>query len=69
MEKYFYNDSIATIPQATIAAIQTLPKVDTLIVGGYNRGINYQHFIEFLAQSSIQYLMLTGEVGKIIQEG
>ncbi|HQN98624.1 MAG TPA: UDP-N-acetylmuramoyl-L-alanine--D-glutamate ligase [Bacteroidales bacterium] len=67
--KYFYNDSIATIPQATIAAIQTLPKVDTLIVGGYNRGINYQHFIEFLAQSSIQYLMLTGEVGKIIQEG
>ncbi|MDI9574667.1 MAG: UDP-N-acetylmuramoyl-L-alanine--D-glutamate ligase [Bacteroidota bacterium] len=67
--KHFYNDSIATIPEATIAAIHTLGKVDTLIVGGYNRGINYEHLIEFLAESEVFHLMLIGEVGKIIEEG
>lgn len=60
----YYNDSIATIPEATIQAIKTLKNVDTLILGGFDRGINYQGLIDFIKQSSIRNIILTGKAGK-----
>ncbi|HNY06735.1 MAG TPA: UDP-N-acetylmuramoyl-L-alanine--D-glutamate ligase, partial [Bacteroidales bacterium] len=44
----YYNDSIATIPEATIQAIKTLNCVDTLILGGFDRGISYNSLMQFL---------------------
>lgn len=67
--RHFYNDSIATIPEAAIAAIRTLGRVDTLIAGGFNRGIQYQAFIDFLAKSEIRHILLTGEAGQVIRNG
>ncbi|MCK9617908.1 MAG: Mur ligase family protein, partial [Lentimicrobiaceae bacterium] len=63
---HFYNDSIATIPEATIRAVQTLKTVDTLIVGGFDRGINYQPLVDFIAASEIQNIICTGDAGKRI---
>jgi UDP-N-acetylmuramoylalanine--D-glutamate ligase len=60
---HFYNDSIATIPEATIEAIRTLGQVDTLILGGMDRGINYKELVLFLAKSKIRNIILIGEVG------
>lgn len=62
----FYNDSIATIPEATISAIEAIPNCQTLILGGYNRGINYDKLIVFLEQKNIQNFVLMGEVGKLL---
>ncbi len=62
----YYNDSIATIPEATMYAVQTLDRVGTLLIGGYDRGIDYKPFSHFLANSGIQYLLFTGEAGKRI---
>ncbi|MCL1881816.1 MAG: UDP-N-acetylmuramoyl-L-alanine--D-glutamate ligase [Oscillospiraceae bacterium] len=42
------NDSIGTIPSATIAAVEAFPETDTLIIGGMNRGIDYSTLVEFL---------------------
>lgn len=53
----YYNDAIATIPEATKYAIETLKKVDTLIFGGMDRGIDYQEFADFLAKSNIHNLV------------
>ncbi|CAN2039161.1 UDP-N-acetylmuramoylalanine--D-glutamate ligase [Candidatus Magnetomoraceae bacterium gMMP-15] len=63
----FYNDSIATVPQATIAAIETLgPKVETLITGGNDRGINYKKFADFLAKSHLINIILFPTTGEKI---
>ncbi|MCL1903229.1 MAG: Mur ligase family protein [Oscillospiraceae bacterium] len=42
------NDSIGTIPAATIAAVEAFPETDTLIIGGMDRGIDYSLLVEFL---------------------
>lgn len=65
----FYNDSIATIPEAAIAAIRTIEKVDFLILGGFDRGIAYQSLIDFLSANPVPHILFTGEAGKRISEG
>lgn len=47
----YYNDSIATIPEATINSLKALEKVNTLIVGGKDRGVSQKELIEFLKNS------------------
>lgn len=60
----FYNDSISTIPQATMEALNTLPKTQTLILGGFDRGIDYSILIEYLKIHPVRNLIFTGEAGK-----
>lgn len=63
----FYNDSIATIPEATIAALVTLsPNIDTLIVGGYNRGVDYSQLSKKIIEEKIPNIILFPQTGKII---
>ncbi|MDR2409486.1 MAG: UDP-N-acetylmuramoyl-L-alanine--D-glutamate ligase [Bacteroidales bacterium] len=64
----FYNDSISTVPQASIAAIQSLKKVNTIILGGFDRGIDYQPLIDFLALSEVEHIIFTGSAGKRMLE-
>jgi UDP-N-acetylmuramoylalanine--D-glutamate ligase len=66
---HYYNDSIATIPEATIAAVRTLPGTDTLILGGYDRMLDYSALIDFLAQSHVRNFIFLGKAGKRIMEG
>jgi UDP-N-acetylmuramoylalanine--D-glutamate ligase len=65
---HFYNDSIATIPEACMEAIKAIPNVDTLIAGGFDRGINYEGLAEFLCRSSVRNFILLGAAGKRIME-
>ncbi|MBI9036647.1 MAG: UDP-N-acetylmuramoyl-L-alanine--D-glutamate ligase [Bacteroidales bacterium] len=58
---HFYNDSIATIPEATIEAVKTLKDVDTLILGGFDRGINYEDLIYFIKETKISNLIFLGD--------
>ncbi|MCR4965088.1 MAG: UDP-N-acetylmuramoyl-L-alanine--D-glutamate ligase [Bacteroidales bacterium] len=62
----FYNDSISTIPEAAIAAVKALRRVDTLILGGYDRGIDYTSLIEFLGENPIRNVVFTGPAGERI---
>lgn len=42
----YYDDSISTIPEATISALESVPDTQTVIVGGMDRGIDYSVLIE-----------------------
>jgi UDP-N-acetylmuramoyl-L-alanine---L-glutamate ligase len=63
----FYNDSIATIPEACMEAVKALGDVDTLILGGFDRGINYTELARFLCNSTIRNFIFTGEAGQRIR--
>lgn len=62
----FYNDSISTIPQAAIAAVNTLKRVDFLLLGGFDRGIDYEPLIDFLMNNHIPNILFTGHAGERI---
>lgn len=55
----FYNDPLATIPQATLSAIETLgDQVETLMLGGHDRGIYYKKFVHQLLTTSVKTIIL-----------
>ena len=66
-QHFAINDSIATTPIATLAALQTqeLAKT-TLFIGGFDRGNNWSDFAQALNDSPPALLLLTGQSGKVI---
>lgn len=58
------NDSISTIPESTIAALQMADNVQTLMLGGYDRGIDYAPFIKALQNINVEKIILMYETGK-----
>ena len=64
----FVNDSISTIPQAAISACQALGCVDFLLLGGFDRGIDYTPLVDFLQENPIPNLVFVGIAGRRIQQ-
>ena len=62
----FYNDSISTIPQSAIEAVKALDSVDTLILGGFDRGLDYSELIGFLRASPLRNLIFLGKAGNVM---
>lgn len=62
----YYNDSIATIPEATINGVNAIGNINTLIVGGKDRGVNLEELIEFLAESDIENIVCLHTTGEYI---
>jgi UDP-N-acetylmuramoylalanine--D-glutamate ligase len=66
----FYDDSIATIPEATIFALDSLGyDVETLILGGFDRGIKFDKLADRIIKSNVKNLILFPVSGeKILKE-
>ena len=64
----FYNDSLATISQAAVEAMEALPQTETLIAGGFDRGLDYSILAEYLRKGQIKTLILFPPSGARIWE-
>ena len=65
---HFYNDSIATIPEAVIAALEAIPQTNFLILGGFDRGISYQSLASFLLEKPVDRIFFVGKAGRRMAE-
>lgn len=59
----FYDNSIGTIPEATIEAVKALKNVNTLIIGGMDRNIDYTDFIKFIEASNVENIICMPKTG------
>jgi UDP-N-acetylmuramoylalanine--D-glutamate ligase len=67
----FYNDSISTIPQTTIAALRTFNnEIGSLILGGFFRGkeITFTELAKEIVQSKVRNIFFLPETGIMIFE-
>lgn len=62
----FINDSISTIPESAIAAVKAFSKVSAIILGGYDRGLDYSKLIDFLLQNPIEFVVGISQTGEEI---
>ncbi len=62
----YINDSISTIPEAAIAAVNAFDGADCLILGGMDRGISYDVLGEFLNTGVVETVILLPDSGKRI---
>ena len=71
----FYDDSLATTPEATIAALDALDTPDqnasavgSIILGGHERNADFHSLAERLTKSSVKTIILLPTVGKRIEQ-
>lgn len=62
-EVSYYDNCIGTTPEATIEVIKALGNVDTLIIGGMDRGLDYTMFIEYLDKCNIGNIVCMPKTG------
>lgn len=61
----FYNDSLSTVPEATLKALEALKgKVETLVLGGYDRGQVFTPLVEKIVESSVRNIVLFPPTGR-----
>jgi UDP-N-acetylmuramoylalanine--D-glutamate ligase len=55
----YINDSISTVPEAAINALETFgDDVKTVILGGYDRGVSFDNLAHHLLRSAVQNVIL-----------
>lgn len=64
----YYDDSIATIPEAAICAIAAIEDVQTVILGGMDRGIDYSVLETFIREHEQYTYIFMYDTGKRIYQ-
>lgn len=62
----YINDSIATAPDRTVAALDAISGPTVLIAGGYDKHLDYEDFGRKVAQSQVRAVVLLGQTAEKI---
>lgn len=60
----FYDDSISTTPESTIAGLRALPNIHTVILGGEDRGLDFSELEKELRKSDVKVIVLFPDTGE-----
>ncbi len=64
----YYDDSISTIDETTIQALNTITDAGSVLIGGMDRHISYEELEKFLAHCAVPHIILMEETGRRIFE-
>ena len=65
----YYNDSFSSAPSATIAAIKSFTQPEILIMGGIDKGADFNELAEVIAnQNNIKLIIVMGEIRNKLAE-
>lgn len=59
----FFDDAISTTPESTIAALETVPDVDTIFLGGEDRGYDFSALEETIRRKGVRNVVLFPDSG------
>lgn len=64
----FYDDSISTACATAISAMESIPNVDTILIGGMDRGIDYEELEQYFLNHYSNHVILMPDSGYRIYE-
>ncbi|MFO0882047.1 MAG: UDP-N-acetylmuramoyl-L-alanine--D-glutamate ligase [Candidatus Saccharimonadales bacterium] len=64
----YYNDSFATTPEATVAAIRAFDQPKVVILGGHDKGIPFYDVVNEVINSHVRRVIVIGKTGEKIME-
>lgn len=66
----YYNDSYASVPDATIAAIEAIKGLKVLLIGGFDRGLEIDHLASDIKdhEEDIEQVILIGASAQRVAE-
>lgn len=63
----FINDSISTVPESAMEALKTHPDTTCLILGGFDRRLDYEELVKFVVNAEIPCVFLLGKAGEAMK--
>ncbi len=64
----YYDDSISTIPGATISAMKAVKNAYAVLIGGMDRGIDYEELVRYIEQDQDHAYIFMYDSGKRIYD-
>jgi len=64
----YYDDSFGTTPATTEVALKTFPQPVVLIVGGHDKGADYEKMAVDIIKDRVKHVIAIGEIGPRIEQ-
>ncbi|MCF0132159.1 MAG: UDP-N-acetylmuramoyl-L-alanine--D-glutamate ligase [Pseudobutyrivibrio sp.] len=64
----YYDDSISTTVESAISAVNAIDNASILLLGGMDRGIDYDPLVDFIVESKLDLIILMYDSGHVLEE-